>query len=162
VLIVAGIAVGVLAIVLALTQIGGSSHSPAKASTSTVGPAAPAAHKTAPKHHKAAAKPAAPANAATIPVSVLNATETNGLAHRVSSELQRAGYSQAAPLAGRPQTGGQATVVEYAPGHQADAEAVAHSLSVSQVQPVEAAVAAVAGSAGVVVIVGADKAAAGT
>ncbi len=49
-------------------------------------------------------------------------------------------------------------MVEYASGHQADAEGVARSLSVTQVQPMESAVAALAGSAKVVVIVGADKA----
>jgi len=41
----------------------------------------------------------------------------------------------------------------------AEAEGVAHSLDVSQVQPLEPAVATLAGSASVVVIVGADKAA---
>ena len=51
------------------------------------------------------------------------------------------------------------TVVQYSSGHQAEAEGVAHSLDVSQVQPLEPAVATLAGSASVVVIVGADKAA---
>ena len=51
--------------------------------------------------------------------------------------------------------------MEYASGHQGDAEAVARLLSVHSVQPIEAAVAPLAGSAAVVVIVGADKAATG-
>jgi hypothetical protein len=162
VLIVAGIAVGVVAIVLALTQIGGSSGSPGTATTAASTGATHAAKTTTTSHHKAPAKPSVPANAATIPVAVLNATETTGLAHRVSGELQRAGYAQALPLAGRPPVSGQTTVVQYAPGHQGEAEAVARSLSVGGAQPLEASVAALAGSAGVVVIVGADKSAAGT
>jgi hypothetical protein len=94
-------------------------------------------------------------------VAVLNGTETTGLAHRISAELQRRGYSQAAALSGRPAGATQETVVQYAGGHQSGAEAVAHSLGVSKVQPMEAAVASLGGSAKVVVIVGADKAAAG-
>jgi hypothetical protein len=89
---------------------------------------------------------------------VLNGTETTGLAHRVSSELQQGGYSQATALNGRPPGTNQHSVVQYTSGHRGEAEAVAHSLGVSQVQPIESAVTALAGSANVVVIVGADKA----
>ncbi len=89
---------------------------------------------------------------------MLNGTETTGLAHRAASELQTSGYSQAVALSGRPPGSGLVTVVEYAGGHRAEAEGVAHSISVTHVQPIEAAVAALAGSANVVVIVGADKA----
>ena len=92
-------------------------------------------------------------------MAVLNGTETTGLAHHISADLQQSGYSQAAPLDGRPPGSGQVTVVQYSSGHQAEAEGVAHSLDVSQVQPLEPAVATLAGSASVVVIVGADKAA---
>ena len=62
-------------------------------------------------------------------------------------------------LAGRPAGTSQETVVQYASGHQTGAEAVARSLGVSKVQPMEAGVASLGGSAKVVVIVGADKAA---
>jgi hypothetical protein len=90
---------------------------------------------------------------------VLNGTETTGLAHRVSSALQQRGYSQATALSGRPPGTNQVTVVQYASGHQSDAQGVARSLSVSQVQPMEAAVSSLSGTAKVVVIVGADQAA---
>jgi hypothetical protein len=90
-------------------------------------------------------------------VAVLNATEAEGLAKRTASTLQQNGYSQANALYGKPPGSGQVTVVEYASGHQAEAEGVAHSLSVTHVLPIEAAVTALAGSANVVVIVGADK-----
>ena len=49
-------------------------------------------------------------------------------------------------------------MVEYAEGGKEAAEGVAHTLSVTQVQPMEAAVANLANSAKVVVVVGADKA----
>ena len=50
-------------------------------------------------------------------------------------------------------------MVEYASGHQADAQRVARALGVTQAQPIEGTVASLAGSATVVVIVGLDKAA---
>ena len=53
------------------------------------------------------------------------------------------------------------SVVEYAGGHKPEAEGVARALSISHVLPVEAGVSALAGSASVVVIVGADRAAEG-
>jgi hypothetical protein len=90
---------------------------------------------------------------------VLNATEAEGLAHRTASALQQSGYSQATALDGKPPGSGQVSVVEYVSGHQAEAEGVARSVAVTHVEPIEAAVTALAGSANVVVIVGADKAA---
>jgi hypothetical protein len=90
---------------------------------------------------------------------VLNGTEKAGLAHHVSAELQQRGYSQAAALSGTPPGSNQVSAVQYASGHQADAEGVAHALGITQVQPLEGTVEALAGSAKVVVIVGADKAA---
>ena len=105
--------------------------------------------------------PTVPANAAEMSVAVLNGTETTGLAHRIAGELQQIGYSQAGALSGHPAGANQQSIVEYAPGHQADAQSVAHAVSVTQVQPLEPAAAALAGSSNVVVIVGADKAAPG-
>jgi hypothetical protein len=115
------------------------------------------------QHSKAHAKPSASGAAATTNpaetvVDVLNATNTTGLAHRVAGDLQRSGYSQATALAGRPSGSNQVTVVQYASGHQGDARAVAHSISTTQVQPLEGSVAALAPAASVVVIVGADRA----
>ena len=157
---IGGVLAAGAAIVLAVTAFGGSSSSNV-ASTSTVVRTASSAAKHSSSHRHTPAKTAAPANAAETSVVVLNGTETTGLAHRISGELQRSGYSQAAPLSGRPPGNNQVTVVEYAGGHRSDAESVANSLGVSQVQPIETPVATLAGSASVVVIVGADKAAAG-
>ena len=51
-------------------------------------------------------------------LTVLNGTETEGLAHRTAAQLQRDGYSQATPLGGKPSGPDQSTVVEYAPGQR--------------------------------------------
>jgi hypothetical protein len=91
-------------------------------------------------------------------VVVLNGTETTGLAHHVAGELAQLGYSKSLALGGKPEGAGQVTVVDYTSGHRADAQAVAHSLGVSTVQPIESSVSALAGSATVVVVVGPDRA----
>jgi hypothetical protein len=152
-LLLAVIAAGVVALLG-----GSSSKSPSKTSASTV----PGTTTSSTTHHKAS-KPAkssggAATSAADTRITVLNGTETTGLAHQVSTSLQQRGYSQAEALAGRPPGANQTTVVEYTSGHQSEAEAVARSLAVTQVQPLESAAAALAGSAKVVVIVGLDKA----
>jgi hypothetical protein len=159
-LIVGGLIVVAAVVVGAVTALGGSSGHKGTTSTATT----TATHTTAsnPAHrHKTASKPATKTPAlspADTNVAVLNATETEGLAHRTANELQQNGYSQAAALNGKPPGSGQVSIVEYASGHQAEAEGVAHSDKVTHVQPMEAAVAALANSAPVVLIVGADKA----
>jgi len=147
--------------VVALTSLGGSSAKHNASTPSTTSVSQTTVHHAS-THSKARSKPVPKAPAvspAETSVAVLNGTETTGLAHHISADLQQSGYSQAQPLNGRPPGSGQVTVVQYASGHQAEAEGVAHSLQVSRVQPLESAVASLAGSANVVVIVGADKAA---
>lgn len=159
-LIIGGLIVVAAVIVGAVTALGGSSGH--KGTTTTVTRTATQTSATKAVHgHKSVSKPAAKTPAlspAETSVAVLNATETEGLAHRTANELQQSGYSQAAALNGKPPGSGQVSIVEYASGHQAEAEGVAHSASVTHVQPMEAAVAALANSAPVVLIVGADKA----
>jgi endonuclease I len=142
------------AVVVALTSLGGSSAKTGTTATSTAKATKTHARSAKSAHHAKAAPAVSPAETN---VAVLNGTETTGLAHRIAGDLQQGGYSQANALDGTPPGSGQVTVVEYASGHQAEAEGVAHSLSVKQVQPLESAVSALAGSAPVVVIVGADK-----
>jgi hypothetical protein len=158
-LIAGGAIVAAAALVVALTTLGGSSSgNAATGSTKSTGPGAGTRSKKG--SHKASSK--APRKApvlspAETSVVVLNATEAEGLAHRTASELQQNGYSQATAMNGKPPGQSQVSVVEYASGHRAEAAGVARSAGVTQVQPVEAAVTALAGSADVVVIVGADK-----
>ena len=156
--IVGGVLVVVAALVAILTSNGGSSPGGKTSSISTANDQAPVRHTTthAKRTSTEASRPAT--SRAETHVVVLNGTETSNLAHDVSGELRQSGYSQATPLAGRPPGANGVTVVEYAPGHRADAQGVARSLSVSRVQPLESATAALASSATVVVVVGADRA----
>ena len=159
-LIVGGLVVLAAVVVGLATALGGSSGHKATTSNAATTATHTATKKPA-RSHKTASKPAAKASAlgpAETNVAVLNATETEGLAHRTANELQQNGYSQAAALNGKPPGSGQVSIVEYSSGHQAEAESVAHSANVTHVQPMEAAVAALANSAPVVLIVGADKA----
>jgi hypothetical protein len=141
-------------------SVGGSSGGKSVATSSAT--TAAGSHTTHHAKPQPSAKAQAPTtNAAETVVDVLNGTNTTGLAHRVAGELQKSGYSQATALSGRPTGANQVTVVQYASGHQGDAQAVAHSISATQVQPLEGSVAALAPSASVVVLVGADRASAG-
>ncbi len=159
----AALIVGALVLVgvaaaLAVTLLGSSSHAKAPtASVRTTGRTGTTATHQARNSHKATAKTPT-INPAETSVAVLNATEAEGLAHRTASQLQQGGYAKASALSGKPPGSGQVSVVEYTGGHRAEAEAVAHSVSVTHVLPIEAAVTALSGSANVVVIVGADKA----
>jgi hypothetical protein len=144
------------AAILIVSSLGGSSANKNAASTSvsSTAPSTSSHHTTS---HRKASAPAA--NPAETNVAVLNGAGTPGLAHRTASDLQQRGYSQATALASTPPSA-QSTIVEYASGHRSEAQGVARALSVTQVQPLESATAALAPAAPVVVIVGADKAAA--
>jgi hypothetical protein len=153
--------VGVVVLVLALTSLGGGSSSSGKGATTSSSTGSAHARKTHTTTHGGggasteASSPAA--SPAETHVAVLNGTSTAGLAHRLSASLQQGGYSQATALNGTPPGSHQTTVVEYAGGYRADAQGVARTLEVAQVQPMEAAVASLVGGSTVAVIVGADK-----
>jgi LytR cell envelope-related transcriptional attenuator len=157
-LVAGGLVVIAAVAALAVTPLGGSSSGGKATTTSATTASQRAASHSSHRAHKAARVTPA-VNPAETNVAVLNATESEGLAHRTAAQLQQGGYSQATALNGKPPGSGQVSVVEYTSGHRAEAEAVARSVSVTHVLPIEAAVTALAGSANVVVIVGADKAA---
>jgi LytR cell envelope-related transcriptional attenuator len=140
---------------VAVTALGGSSKDKAQTAAAKTATTPGGAHAKR-SAHKAAPK-APTVSPAETTVTVLNATEAEGLAHRTASELQQNGYSEATAMNGKPPGSGLLSVVEYASGHKAEAEGVARSADVTHVEPIEAAVTALAGSANVVVIVGADK-----
>jgi hypothetical protein len=161
--IVGGLLVGVAVLVVVLVSLGGSSKG-GSSSTSATSPAGSGAEQSGGESTKTSSsstgKASAPAfNRAQTSVVVLNGTSTNGLAHRVSSELSTHGFSRATALDGHPPGANQVSVVEYANGHKAEAQSVARTIGVTQAQPMEGTVASLAGSATVVVIVGLDKAA---
>jgi predicted alpha/beta-fold hydrolase len=89
---------------------------------------------------------------------VLNGTSTAGLAHHLAADLQQSGYTRAVALAGVPPGTHANTVVLYTHGHRADAQAIARTLNVTQVQAMETTIASLVGSATVVVLAGADQA----
>lgn len=151
----------VAAVVVVILAVGGGSaaHTASTASSTTTAHHAASKHSKAHTHHVPVEPSAPAATPAETSVAVLNGTETNGLAHAISSNLRENGYVQATALDGRPPGANQVTVVEFTKGHRADAEGVARSLSVTRVQPMEAVAASLSGAATVVVIVGLDKAA---
>jgi hypothetical protein len=162
-LIVGGVIVAMVAIVLVLSSGGGKSTSghtsaggqgTANTSSTTNGTHK---NKQASSHHSESPAPAA--SPAATSVAVLNGTNITGLAHQLSANLQQSGYTQSTALDGTPPGSHATTVVEYTGGHKAEAQGVASALSVTQVQPIETAVASLAGAATVVVIAGEDKAA---
>jgi hypothetical protein len=151
--------IGLVGAAVAVFASGGGSS---KSSTSGSGAEGAAAPTHASRHTHGSSKAAhAATNPALTSVSVLNGTETSGLAHRIATQLHRSGFAKASALSGRPPGANQTTVVEYASGHKRDAQAVARSLGVGHPQPVEATASSLAGAASVVVIVGLDKATTG-
>lgn len=157
-LIVGGVVAVVVAIVLVSSLHGGGKsngqgsaggQSVAKTGSSTN------AHRQTSSHQGESSVAASPASTAVV---VLNGTTTNGLAHTLASDLQQGGYSRAEAMDGTPPGSHATTVVQYTSGHQAQARAVASALGVAQVQPIEAVVSSLAGSATVVVVAGEDKA----
>jgi hypothetical protein len=156
-LIVGGVLVAVAVLVAILYSIGGGGSGTTSATTA----GSTAGANTGTAHSGSHARRASGGNRAETSVAVLNGTETAGLAHKISSNLRQSGYTRATALNGRPSGANQVTVVEYAGGHLQDAQGVARSLGVTRVQPMESSTASLAGSAGVAVIVGVDKAATG-
>jgi hypothetical protein len=159
-LILGGVVVVVVAIVLVLSLHGGGKSSGqgssnAGGSVTNTGSTTTKTHKRTSSHQGESTVAANPASTAVV---VLNGTSTNGLAHSLANDLQQGGYSQAAAMNGTPPGSHATTVVEYTGGHRADAQGVASALSVTRVQPIEAAVSSLAGSATVVVVAGEDKA----
>jgi hypothetical protein len=158
-LIVGGVIVGVVILGVIISSLGGGSHKQPSASTGTTTATASSSSETTTSTSSHHATPAPAASPAETRVIVLNGTETAGLARRISGDLQQSGYTQATFQAARPPGTHATTVVEYASGHRADAQHVAQTLGVSQVQALDAITTPLADSAPVLVIVGADQAA---
>jgi hypothetical protein len=151
-LIVGGAIVAVALLVLLLSALrgGGSSH-PVNAT-----PAGEVSSRSGRTHARGEGRASSPADTS---VTVLNGTSTAGLAHHLAADLQQSGYTRAAASAGVPSGTHPSTVVEYSSGHRPDARRVAKALNVTRVQPIDSSTVALAGSATVVVIAGADQAA---
>jgi LytR cell envelope-related transcriptional attenuator len=155
-LIVGGVVVVVVVAIVLVLSSGGGGKSTAQetAKTSTTGGSH--TRKRGSSHHGESTTAASPASTAVV---VLNGTETTGLAHSLSDNLQQSGYLRSKALDGSPPGSHTTTVVEYTSGHRADAQGVANALNIARVQPMESGVASLAGAATVVVVAGEDKAA---
>jgi hypothetical protein len=161
-LVVGALVVAVAVIVVVVLSLGGGKGGSSSSNEASPGATSTATHTSAQGTTTTKQSSGTSSTSTTTPgqlnVVVLNGTTTTGLAHHVSEELQQHGYTKAAAETGQPPGANQTTVVEYASGHQGDAQRVARSLGVTQAQPIEGTVASMAGSASVVVIVGLDKA----
>jgi LytR cell envelope-related transcriptional attenuator len=104
-----------------------------------------------PKRSGAAVKPG------NVTVAVLNGTTVPGLAAALSDQIAAAGFKKGTIDVFSDQQLAE-SVVQYAPGHEAEAKAVSRRVGISQLEPVTADGRALAGGATVIVIAGADKA----
>jgi hypothetical protein len=89
--------------------------------------------------------------------AVLNGTTVPGLAAMLSDQIAAAGFKKGAVNDYSDKHLAE-SVVQYAPGHQAEATAVSRTVGISRREPVTATSRALAGDATVIVIAGADKA----
>ena len=92
-----------------------------------------------------------------VTVAVLNGTTVNGLAAALRDQIAAAGFKKGTINVFSDQQLAE-SVVEYAPGHLAEAKAVGRIVGISQHELVTANSRALAGDATVIVIAGADKA----
>jgi LytR cell envelope-related transcriptional attenuator len=104
-----------------------------------------------PKRNGAAVEPG------NVTVAVLNGTTVPGLAATLRDQIAAAGFKKGIINDFSDQQLAE-SVVQYAPGHQGEANAVSRRLGISQSEPVTADSRALAGDATVIVIAGADKA----
>jgi hypothetical protein len=106
---------------------------------------------TKPKRKRAAVKPG------NVTVAVLNGTTVPGLAAALRDEVAAVGFKKGVIDTYSDQQLAT-SVVQYAPGRQAEAKAVARSLGIAEREPVTTDSRALVGDATVIVIAGADKA----
>jgi hypothetical protein len=92
-----------------------------------------------------------------VTVAVLNGTTVPGLAAALRDRLVATGFRKGI-INDFPDPQLVASVVQYAPGHQAAAQAVGHRFGIGRREPVTAAGRSLAGDATVIVIAGADQA----
>jgi hypothetical protein len=104
-----------------------------------------------PKRNGAAVKPGS------VTVAVLNGTTVPGLAAALRDQIAAAGFKQGTIDVFSDQQLAE-SVVQYAPGHRAEAKAVGRRVGISRREPVTAGGRALAGDATVIVIAGADRA----
>ena len=95
---------------------------------------------------------------ADVTVTVVNGTTIPNLARDTAAKLEGFGFQIGNKVTGTGSLAAAESVVEYRPGHEADARAVAAKLDINQKQPADPDALAQAGPAVVIVVLGADQA----
>jgi hypothetical protein len=144
---VAGVLVAIFAVILIATQIVGGDDSSDKGNTTAKTPAAETPN-TAERNQKV--------NRSAVTVSILNGTDTSGIAAIASDGLQKAGFSDTTVGNLNDGTVHPTSTVYYANGSKLEATEVAKEMKVSDVKPATDAVLAAGGSVPVIVVLGAD------
>jgi LytR cell envelope-related transcriptional attenuator len=143
---------GVALVFAGLLVLGGAAYGVSRL-TGGAGSRANIDHRVAakPKRTRAAVKPA------DVTVAVLNGTTVPGLAAALREQIAAAGFIKGAINDFSDKQLAE-SVVEYAPGHEAEAKAVGRTIGITRHEPVTADGRALGGDATVIVIAGADKA----
>ena len=98
-----------------------------------------------------------PVSPGSVTVSVLNGTTIPGLAASIGDEVERFGFVLGNVDNSADQGARNESVVMFAPDNEREAALVSRRLQISQREPIDPESQAIAGDAGVVVIVGTDK-----
>jgi hypothetical protein len=148
---VAGVLVAVFAVILIATQIGGSSNEPPQNGAS--------AQRDARDRRATSTSPRNPEiNRPAVTISVLNGTDTAGLANLVSDKLTQAGFTDNTPGNRNDGTNHASSTVYYASGSKLEAQEVARELKIKDVKEADEQTLAAGGSVPVIVVLGADLA----
>jgi hypothetical protein len=157
---IAAVVVVLIVIVVLVTGVlGGGSDDKGTQTTRTLGSSATAPARRTRTTAGRTTQPSATPKPGTYEVSVLNGTTVPGLARGVANRLQNTRF-RIGTVTNAATQDRSATLVEFAPGHRAEADAVAKAIDVSSdsIQPLSAGSRTIAGSsATVVVTVGSDQ-----
>jgi hypothetical protein len=144
---VAGVLVAVFAVILFATQILGGDQPEGQNGTGGSAANRPA-RNTADRSQRI--------NRAAVTVSVLNGTNTQGIARAAADGLNKAGFTDTTTGNLSDGTIHPSTIVYYASGSRAEAQEVANELAVKNVKPATDEILAQGGSVPVIVVLGAD------
>ncbi|MBI5311286.1 MAG: LytR C-terminal domain-containing protein [Actinobacteria bacterium] len=145
-MIIASVLVLAFAIVVAATQFGGGEEEPSTAS-----------RRAARDQKTVSTSPRDPqVNRPAVTVSVLNGTQTSGLAKIVGDQLIAVGFTETTTGNRNDNVDHATSVVYYAEGSKLEAKEVANELDIDSVEPIDEDTQAAGGAAPVVVVLGAD------
>ncbi len=145
---VAGVLVAVFAVILIATQLVGGDDSSSDSKTKTTQSQKQQENTGAPKNTKV--------NRAAVTVSVLNGTDTSGIAAIAADGLNKAGFTDTTVGNLNDGTVHPQSTVYYASGNKIEAEEVANEMRIKDIKPATEDLLAKGGSVPVIVVLGAD------